>query len=244
MNTLYIYGVHPTSEALRARPECVIKVLMNSGDYPEFETLAKKNDIRIGDFVFKELKKHIGEHAVHQNVVAVIDADKLTTSLPEFLETLDVNTNPALALLGEIQDPQNVGAIIRSAAAFGISGVLIPKDRQAQVTGSVIKASAGMAFRVPLVAIGNVNQTVRELKSRDFWIYGLAGEGEKRLSDESFDAPTVFVVGNEGKGVREKTGEHCDALLSIPMNPRAESLNAAASATVAFYEWSRGKALE
>ena len=103
---------------------------------------------------------------------------------------------------------------------------------------AVVKVSAGMAFRIPLVSVGNVNTTIRDLKEQGFWIYGLAGEAEKGLSDERFDAPAVFVLGNESKGIREKTLEHCDILLSIPTDPRCESLYAAASAAVALYAWS------
>ena len=141
-------------------------------------------------------------------------------------------------VLGELHDPQNIGAIIRSAAAFGAAGVLIPEHNQGQVTGSVIKVSAGMAFRVPLVSIGNVNSTLEDLKKKGFWIYGFASEGEKKLDEELFDAPTVFVFGNESKGVRLKTMEACDIRLSIPIDKRCDSLNVSASASVALYAWS------
>lgn len=241
MADIYIYGKHPVEEALRTRPDSVERVMLEKADHLDIDALAKENKIPRGVLEVKKIKKEIGEHAVHQNVVAVINGDKLTTPLPELLNTLDLATNPSLVLLGEIQDPQNVGAIIRSAAALGVSGVLIPKDRQAQLTGSVIKASAGMAFKIPLVPVGNVNQTIRDLKEQGFWVYGLDGESEKTLKDEVFDAPSVFIVGNEGRGMREKTQEHCDVVLRIPMQEGVESLNAAVSAAVVFYEWSRGR---
>jgi 23S rRNA (guanosine2251-2'-O)-methyltransferase len=95
-----------------------------------------------------------------------------------------------------------------------------------------------MAFRVPLVSIGNVNTTLRDLKDKGYWIYGLAMEGTP-LNEENFDAPSVFVLGNEGAGIREKTLETCDIALSIPMNPRCESLNVAVSAGVVFHSWSQ-----
>ena len=95
-----------------------------------------------------------------------------------------------------------------------------------------------MAFRVPLVSIGNINQTVRDLKDAGFTIYGLAGEGAESINKATFDSPSVFILGNEGEGIRQKTRELCDGLLSIPMNPKCESLNAAASAAVALYAWS------
>ena len=158
--------------------------------------------------------------------------------LDEFAKGLKINNNTALVLLDEIQDPHNVGAIIRSAAAFGISGVLIPEHNQAPITGAVVKVSAGMAFRIPLVAIGNINNTIRDLKKRGFWVYGLDGSSKKSISGESFDAPTIFILGNEAKGIRQKTRELCDALVSIPIDSKCESLNVAASAAVALYAWS------
>jgi 23S rRNA (guanosine2251-2'-O)-methyltransferase len=102
----------------------------------------------------------------------------------------------------------------------------------------VVKVSAGMAFRIPLVSIGNVNNTIRDLKERRFWIYGLETGSSQKISDEKFDAPAVLVFGNEGAGVREKTLELCDIKLEIPIDPRCESLNVAASAAVALYAWS------
>jgi len=137
-----------------------------------------------------------------------------------------------------LQDPHNVGAIIRSAAAFGISGVLIPEHNQAPITGAVVKTSAGMAFRVPLVAIGNTNNTIRVLKEKFFTVYGLAMDGSRDVSEEKFDTPALFIVGNESKGIREKTLALCDTLLRIPMHPRCESLNAAVSTAIVLHEWS------
>ncbi len=185
----------------------------------------------------KEIERAVGEDAVHQGVAAVIDTDKLLRDFDSFLAEVKDQRGVALALISEIQDPQNVGAIMRSAAAFGIGGVLIPKDRQAQVTGAVIKVSAGAAFTVPLVAIGNINQTIEKLKDARFWVYGLTGEGEKALRDEDFSENSVFVIGNEAKGIREKALEHCDVRLRIPITDAVESLNASVSAAVAFYEW-------
>ena len=144
----------------------------------------------------------------------------------------------ALLVLGEVQDPHNVGAVIRSAAAFGFAGVLIPPHNQAPVNGTVVKVSAGMAFRIPLVTIPNVNTVLRDLKEDGFWVYGLEGEGTTKTTTEKYTRPTVFVLGNEGSGLREKTKELCDELLSIPIHPRCESLNAAAATAVVMAGWS------
>ena len=162
----------------------------------------------------------------------------LPVKYEDFIEGLKITNDTALVVLGELQDPQNVGAIIRTCAGFGIAGVLIPDRRTAQVGPTVVKVSAGMAFQVPLVSIGNVNETLRDLKKRGFWTYGLDGEATQSIHTEKFEAPSVFILGNEGNGVRAKTMETCDIPLVIPMNPKCESLNVAASAAVALYAWS------
>lgn len=163
---------------------------------------------------------------------------KLVRDYAGFITKLVVTPDTALVLLDELQDPQNVGAIIRSAAAFGVAGVLLPEHNQAPVTDAVISVSAGTAYQVPLVQIGNVNQTIRDLKERGFWIYGLDSKAEKNLSAEHFDAPAIFILGNESKGIRQKTREYCDVLLRIPLRPDCDSLNVAASAAIALHAWS------
>lgn len=233
----YIYGKHPVFEALSFRADVVEKVFVNPEQHPELDQLAKKHGVFRMPFEEGVIEKKIGADAVHQKVAAIIDTETLTTDARSFLDSLDHETRAGLVLLAEIQDPQNVGSIIRSAVAFGLSGVLIPKDRQAHITGAVIKASVGAAFRIPLVMVGNINQTIAELKERRFWVYGLSGEGEKNIRDEDFSENSVIVVGNEAHGIREKTFEHCDVTLRIPISQNVESLNAGTSAAIAFYEW-------
>jgi 23S rRNA (guanosine2251-2'-O)-methyltransferase len=237
---VYVYGKHALFEALRHAPQVIRKAFL-SPDLrdSELRALLDKNKIPVATLAPDKGKELVGRDAAHQGVIAVMNPSSLLISLDDFLKTLDTKTNPSVAVLGEVQDPHNVGAIIRSAAAFGLSGVLIPEHNQAGVTGAVVKASAGMAFRIPLVSIGNVNTTLKVLKEKGFWIYGLAMDGKTVLGTDAFSAPSAFVVGNEGVGVREKTLAACDVALSIPMHARTESLNAAVSAAVVFYEWSK-----
>ncbi|MSU74373.1 23S rRNA (guanosine(2251)-2'-O)-methyltransferase RlmB [Candidatus Kaiserbacteria bacterium] len=237
---IYIYGKHALIEALQNAPKVIRKVFL-APDLrdTELRALLEKNNIPTSPLAHGKGKELVGRDTSHQGVIATMDPSSLLLSLDDFLHTLDTKKNPAIAVLGEVQDPHNVGAIIRSAAAFGLAGVLIPEHNQAGITGAVVKASAGMVFRVPLVTIGNVNNTLKILKEKGFWVYGLAMDGATALGAEAFDAPSAFVVGNEGAGIREKTLVACDVTLSIPMHARTESLNAAVSAAVVFYEWSR-----
>ncbi len=235
---VYIYGTHALEEALAAAPHAIKKVhLAPTVREPRLRARLAEHAIPVVPLAAGRGRELAGRDAVHQGVIAVMDPGSLLMTLDAFLATLDLARQPALAILGEVQDPHNVGAIIRSAAAFGLSGVLIPEHRQAGLTGAVVKASAGMVFRIPLVSIGNVNAALDTLKKRGFWVYGLDMQGTP-VGAEAFDAPAAFVVGNEGQGLREKTREHCDATLAIPMHPRTESLNAAVSAAVVFYAWS------
>lgn len=235
----YIYGKHALKEALRHRPEAVEKVFLSPQiDDTELRELISRTGVRSGTFEPKKTPGGVSPDASHQGVIASISPSKLMLSYQSFANTLAVGADTALVLLDELQDPHNVGAVIRSAAAFGISGVLIPEHNQSQVTGAVVKVSAGMVFRIPLVSVGNVNTVLRDLKDRGFWIYGLEGDAPNNITKEKFDAPALFVVGNEAKGIRLKTRELCDVLLSIPTDPRCESLNVAASSAVALYAWS------
>ncbi|MEK7178721.1 MAG: 23S rRNA (guanosine(2251)-2'-O)-methyltransferase RlmB [Patescibacteria group bacterium] len=234
----YIYGKHAVMEALVQKPSALQKVFLAPTIHDEeLRELLKKKGIRTAPLSQGALEKGI-EEAAHQGVIGVVSPGTLMVSYDDFVKDLAPNADTALVLLDEIQDPHNVGAIIRSAAAFGAQGVLIPEHNQAGITGAVVKVSAGMAFRIPLVAISNVNMTLRDLKEKGFWMYGLEGDAEKTVADERFDAPAVFIFGNESKGIRLKTRELCDVLLSIPIHPHCESLNVAASAAVTLYAWS------
>ncbi len=237
---VYIYGKHSLMEALRNTPRVIRKVFL-APDLrdTELRALLQKHNIPTAELAAGKGKELVGRDTAHQGVIATMDPASLLVSFDEFIATLDTTKNPAIAVLAEVQDPHNVGAIIRSAAAFGLAGVLIPEHNQAGITGAVVKTSAGMAFRIPLVSIGNVNHALSVLKEKGFWTYGLAMGGKTVLGTDAFDAPTAFVIGNEGAGIREKTLATCDVTLSIPMHPRTESLNAAVSAAVVFYEWSK-----
>lgn len=236
---IYAYGRHAIEEALKAAPQAVEEVFLAPDTKDQtLGDLLRRAKVKVSSLEKHGLPRGVDPHSVHQGVVARISLNRLVQPYHMFAQALKPAPHTALVVLAELQDPHNVGAAIRSAAAFGASAVLIPERNQAPINGTVAKVSAGMAFRIPLVEVGNVNTTLRDLKERGFWIYGLAGDGDHSLHTEVFDAPAVFVIGGEGEGMREKTKETCDIVLSVPMHPRCESLNAAASLTATLYAWS------
>ena len=235
---IYIYGKHAVTEALRNNPKCLDRIFSVSNLEGELSALAKAANIRTDRMSGQGLPSGIEKNATHQGIIGRVVLTSLVQPYKDFIETLSITPATSVVILGELQDPHNVGAVIRSAAAFGVSAVLIPEHKQAPVTGAVVKVSAGMAFHVPLVQIGNVNTTIEDLKKRGFWIYGLDGNAKQSVVDEKFEGPTAIVLGNEAEGIRLKTLEACDIPLSIPMAPGCESLNVAASAAVALYAWS------
>lgn len=234
----YIFGKHAVSEALSFRPD-VVKQIFLDANFSDAKIIKQIEATNLAPRLLNlnNPPRGVSSKSAHQGIVAGILPEKLTVSYKDFIQTLPIDNNSAVLILGEVQDPHNVGAVIRSAAAFGLKGVLIPPHNQAPVTGTVIKVSAGMAFKIPLVAISNVNSVARDLQKRGFWVYGLEGDGTVTTVSEKFDRPSAFILGNEGSGLRQKTKELCDALISIPIHPRCESLNAAAATAVVLASW-------
>lgn len=235
----YIFGKHAAFEVLNKRPDIVVEAHV-SVDFSNEKILQLLEEAKVSTKVLnlKNPPRRVSSKDSHQGIVLGILPEKLTIPYKQFKQTIKPEPNTALLVLGEVQDPHNVGAVIRSAAAFGIKGVLIPPHNQAPVTGTVVKVSAGMAFRIPLVTIPNVNTVLRDLKEDGFWTYGLDGHGSTSTVTEKFTRPSVFVLGNEGSGLREKTKELCDEIISIPMHPQCESLNAAAATAIVLASWS------
>ena len=167
------------------------------------------------------------------------------SSLEELLRRVRARGASALVLaLDGVTDPNNFGAILRTAAAAGVDGVIFPERRSAQVNETVVRASAGTAGQVPLVRVVNLGRALDELKDAGAWIYGLqAGAGSQSIFQESFDRATVLVMGSEGEGLRRLVADHCNELARIPLPGGFESLNVSAAAAVALYEASRPKGL-
>lgn len=234
----HIYGKHVVNMAIERTPQ-VIRQIFLSEQFSDAKLAAKIQRQQIPTRILPPKRTPGGLPASvnHQGIIAEIDTKALLQPLPEYLKQATLQPDSLFLLLAEVQDPHNVGAMLRSAAGFGVQAVLLPVHNQAPITGAVAKVSAGMAFAMPLIQIGNVNQTLRELQERGVRAYGLAGEGSVSIYDVAWQQPTVLVVGNEATGLREKTRAGCDKLVHIPMHPRCESLNAAAAVTASLAVW-------
>ena len=175
--------------------------------------------------------------APHQGIIALVVLSELTQSFDNFFKSFSPTPDTALVLLDGVLDPHNVGALIRSAGAFGASAVLMPKHKESPITGASIKASSGVAFSIPLVVIDNLQQSLSMLKKSGVRIYALSGDAKRDIAEERFESPALLVLGNEGFGVSPAVRSLCDEVLSIRLSEGAESLNVAASGAVALYAW-------
>jgi 23S rRNA (guanosine2251-2'-O)-methyltransferase len=170
--------------------------------------------------------------SAHQGVVAMGAAQKYTD--------LDaVGTCEMLVVLDGVEDPHNLGAIIRTAHAAGAGAAVFPERRAAGVTDVVAKAAAGAIEHLPVVRVTNINRALEELKRRGFWIYGLDERGTETYDQVEYASPAAVVLGGEGKGLHEQVRKHCDALVRIPVAGPISSLNVSVAAGVMLFEWRR-----
>lgn len=144
-----------------------------------------------------------------------------------------------VVVLDGVEDPHNLGAIVRTAHAAGAGALIIPERRAAGVTDVVAKAAAGALEHLPIVRVTNINRSLEELKDEGFWIYGLDERGTEVYTAVDYAAPTAFVLGGEGKGLHEQVRKHCDLLVRIPMAGAISSLNVSVAAGVVLFEWLR-----
>ncbi len=184
-------------------------------------------------FEAREQLDRVASTPAHQGVIALVPARQYGK-----VEDLTGAAELIVALDG-VEDPHNLGAIIRTAEAAGAGGVLLPERRAAGITDVAAKASAGAIEHLPIARAGNLSQALEKLKRAGFWIYGLDERGENLYGGIEFNKPTVFVLGGEGRGLHEHVKKHCDALVRIPMSGRISSLNVSVAAGVALFEWRR-----
>jgi 23S rRNA (guanosine2251-2'-O)-methyltransferase len=251
---LIVFGRHPVEEILSRDPARVSKVFLRQGlqgaIVQRVRDLASKHSIQVQVVPEAKIRALTGR-GNDQGVAAAIAplaytepetwaADALPQPPPPHGHP---GTQPlSVLILDEIEDPHNTGAILRSAAACGMSAVFVGSERQAPLNAAVMKASAGTAGTIPVVRCRSAAEGADFLRRHGFWITGLDAKSEVSLWEMDLaEGNMAFVIGNEGRGMRRKTGEACDFLARIPMRHGIESLNASVSAAVLGYEWARQK---
>ena len=231
-----IYGRNAVTEAIRAEAG-VEKILLQKnieGEGKKLFALAKKARIPVQAVPKFALDKECGG-AAHQGVAAIVTDYKYSDMEAILAAARESGEPPFIVALDGIEDPQNLGAIIRSAEGAGVHGILIPKHRAASVTGVVMKTSAGAAVHIKVAKVPGMKAALDELKEKGLWIYGLDTHGDPYHSVE-FEGGVCLVIGSEGQGMSRIVRETCDFLVSIPMKGHIGSLNASAAAAVVLFE--------
>lgn len=238
-----LYGVNPVRELLRAGGAGLAELWLAEGSTrggasSELERLGREAGAKVRHAPRQKLDRLAGtDH--HQGIVAVV-ADFRYAEVEGILAAAGATGRaPLLVVLDGVEDPHNLGAIVRSAHALGAHGVVIPKDRAVGVTPAVAKASAGAVERCPVARVTNVSKTLVELKEAGIWSVALAADGDRPLAAIDLRVPVALVLGSEGEGLRPLVRRTCDLAAKIPMMGEFESLSVSASAAVALYETAR-----
>lgn len=236
-----VTGRNSVIEALRARiPATTLYVAARvemDDRVREALALAAKRGIAVLEVMRPELDRMSGPDAVHQGIALAVPPYDYAHPRDLLDRAVDQGEAPLIVALDGVTDPRNLGAIIRSAAAFGAHGVIVPQRRSVGMTASAWKTSAGAAARLPVAMATNLTRALQELKQQGLFVVGLAGEGPVSLPGlELAASPLVIVVGSEGKGLSRLVMDQCDAVVSIPIGAETESLNASVAAALALYE--------
>ena len=233
-----LVGRNAVTEALKSG-RGINKLWIASGDregsVSEIAALAKERGIVVQYVERAKIEALAGGHR-HQGVLAYV-APVPYAELDDILKAAEEKGEaPFLVLLDELEDLHNLGALLRTADATGVHGILIPKRRSVSLNATVAKTSAGAVEYVPVARIGNIAQTLKKLKEKGFWVAGADMDGEKAYYEADLTGPLVLVVGSEGRGMSRLTKEACDFIVSMPMVGRINSLNASVAGSILMYE--------
>jgi 23S rRNA (guanosine2251-2'-O)-methyltransferase len=230
-----IAGIHPVREALRAGRRLDRVLIARGAGGPRIQELIDlcRRDGTLVRFEPREALDRAAAKASHQGVVAFAAAHTYAD-----LESIPESAKLVVVLDG-VEDPHNLGAIVRTAHAAGADAVVIPDRRATGITETVAKAAAGAIEYLPIVRTGNISQALEKLKQRGFWVYGLDERGDRLYFETDYATPAAFVLGGEGHGLHQNVRTHCDVVVRIPMAGPIASLNVSVAAGVILFEWRR-----
>jgi 23S rRNA (guanosine2251-2'-O)-methyltransferase len=253
----YIYGKNAILESINSEnisSKNIINENINSekeiqkifvcfgSDNAKIVTIARKQKIKISTLdkkKFKELETKVcPTNAKTQGVIALKQIIA-TVDLEDFISTLNMRKNPIIVILDGINDPQNLGAIARSAECAGVSALILPQNNSTPITPTALKTSAGALNYLPVIQISNLIKAIETLKRSGFWIMGTALQGNENYDAKIYNKPSVIIIGSEGKGISPSIIKHCDHLIKINMFGRINSLNASVTAGIIFFEIQR-----
>lgn len=232
---MIVYGKNVFSQ-IQERPDEIQEIYIqeNLRDKKVLDAVDRLKRVKVNR-VSRAVLDKLSDKGVHQGIVArVKDIDLV--SLENLIELAKKQEHPLLVALDELQDPHNLGAILRTCDAAGVSGVLMTKHNSATLTSAAIKASTGAAYTVPMAVVANMAQALEKCKEAGFWIAGTAFEGAKDHREGMVDVPLVLVIGNEGKGISRNVLKHCDYKVKLPMKGTVQSLNASVATAILLYD--------
>jgi 23S rRNA (guanosine2251-2'-O)-methyltransferase len=243
---IWLYGIHPVLAAL-ANPDRRAYRVVISGEAettlgPRIATLSQsRSGLPRPEILPRDaLERLLPRGAVHQGIAAQLDALE-EPDIEDIVRATDGAESARVVVLDQVTDPHNVGAILRSAAAFGTAAVVMPERNSPPSTGTLAKAASGAIERVPLVRVVNLSRTLDRLKQAGFWCVGLDAGATTALHEADLTGKIAVVLGAEGEGLRRLTREHCDLMVRIPIGRGMESLNVSNAAAIALYELARPK---
>ena len=232
-----IFGLHAVREALRAKTRPLIRLVVVQQDrqFTELVGLARSAGIPVHVEPRPVLDRLVPDGR-HQGAVGIVAAKAYTDQADILDHARQRSEPPFLVILDGVEDPHNLGAILRTAEGAGVHGVFLPERRSVGLTGTVAKVSAGALEHLRVGRSGNVSQLIEALKAEGVWVYALDPRASKPYTDLDFRGPVALVLGGEGKGVRPGVLEHCDDRATIPMRGRVASLNVSAASAIVLYE--------
>lgn len=245
-----IYGLAPVLEALNSGRGRVQKIIAADGlthnRFAEISRAARAQNIPLEKVSRKVLSRHAGEEANHQGVVAFVaaaadgadgaDYAKADDLLDEISARIAAGEKPLVVVLDGVEDPRNLGAILRTVECSGADAVFIPDRRAVGLTDVVAKASAGATEHVKVAQVTNINRLIEKLKSMGVWVVGTGADAKMTYTEWDWRQPSALVLGGEGKGLHRLVAENCDVLVKIPLLGKIESLNVSVAAGVVLYE--------
>ncbi|OAN46762.1 23S rRNA (guanosine(2251)-2'-O)-methyltransferase RlmB [Paramagnetospirillum marisnigri] len=233
----WIYGTHAALAALGNPDRRIRRILATAEAAKGLE--GRRLPLALEPAERAEIDRLLPAGSVHQGIAVLVEPLE-SLGIEDVGRLASERAAAVVVVLDQVTDPHNVGAILRSAAAFGALAVVVPDRHAPEETGALAKAASGALERMPLVRVTNVVRALEELKQAGFWIAGLDADGPKTLAEAALSGKVVMALGAEGEGLRRLTREHCDHLVRLPMTEAVESLNVSNACAVALYELRRG----